>query len=106
MSKKYAIFAGALVVVLGIGIYTQITIFVVPRIGAVPEGRTVVMMRLNATKFIDSPDAMCERIQNGVSLMCRAIIMGKVISEAKILFRAPYNQTLYDIANDGKKYDR
>lgn len=87
-------------------IYTQITLFVVPPIGAVPEGRTVVMLRLNKTEFIDSPDAMCERIQGGVSLLCRGMVMGAVVKNTTILFRLPYLDWLYLASTGGKRYDR
>ena len=68
-------------------VYTQLTLFVIPPIGALPEGRTVIITRLNKTEFIDSPDAMCERIQGGVSLLCRGMIMGAVVEKAKIKVR-------------------
>jgi hypothetical protein len=87
-------------------IYTQITIFVVPPIGALPEGKTVIITRLNKTKFIDSPDGMCERIQGGVSLLCRGMIMGAVIEKSTILLRLPYSSRLYSISTGGKVYDR
>ncbi|QEY70481.1 hypothetical protein [Pseudomonas denitrificans (nom. rej.)] len=96
----------AVVVILAIAIYTQITIFVVPPIGAVPEGRTVIMLRLNKTEFIDSADAMCERIQGGVSLLCRGITMAAVVNNTKILARLPYSRSLYLISTGGKTYDR
>ena len=51
---------GVVVVVLAaIVVYLQVTVFAVQPMGALPEGRTVVMSRLNTTKFIDSADAMC-----------------------------------------------
>lgn len=87
-------------------IYTQITLFVIPPIGALPEGRTIVITRLNKTEFIDSPDAMCERIQGGVSLLCRGVVMGAVVDKATILARLPYSSWLYRISTDGKSYDR
>lgn len=87
-------------------IYTQITLFVIPPIGAIPEGKTVVITRLNKTEFIDSPDAMCERIQGGVSLLCRGMVMGAVVNKATILARLPYSSWLYSISTDGKSYDR
>lgn len=87
-------------------IYTQITIFVVPPIGALPEGKTVIITRLNKTEFIDSPDGMCERIQGGVSLLCRGMIMGAVIEKSTILLRLPYSSWLYSISTGGKVYDR
>lgn len=83
---------------------TQITIFVIPPIGAVPDGRTVIITRLDKTQFIDSPDAMCERIQGGVSLLCRGMVMGVVVGKSTILARLPYSEWLYGISTGGKTY--
>ncbi|QLL15458.1 hypothetical protein [Pseudomonas chlororaphis] len=94
------------VALIAVVIYTQITIFVVPPIGAVPEGRTVIMLRLNKTNFIDSADAMCDRLQGGVSLLCRGVTMGAVVSKTKIIVRLPYSEWLYLISTGGKKYER
>lgn len=87
-------------------VYTQLTIFVVPPIGALPEGRTVVILRLNKTQFIDSPDAMCDRIQGGVSLLCRGMVLGAVVEKTKILLRLPYMDWLYLISTGGKRFER
>jgi hypothetical protein len=95
-----------IVAVVAIVIYTQLTIFVVPPIGAVPEGRTVIMLRLNKTNFIDSADAMCERLQGSVSLLCRGVTMGAVVSKTKIIVRLPYSEWLYLISTGGKHYER
>jgi hypothetical protein len=86
--------------------YTQITIFIIPPIGALPEGKTIIITRLNKTEFIDSPDGMCDRIQGGVSLLCRGIIMGAVVEKSTILLRLPYSSWLYSISTGGKEYDR
>jgi hypothetical protein len=88
-----------------VGIYTQLTLFVVQPIGALPEGRTVVILRLNKTDFIDSPDAMCERIQGGVSLLCRMMVLGTVLEKSTILLRLPYSEWLYNISTNGKTYE-
>jgi hypothetical protein len=104
--KKNQTIALVIVAVLAVTIYTQITIFVVPPIGALPEGKTVIITRLNKTEFIDSPDGMCERIQGGVSLLCRGVIMGAVIEKSTILLRLPYSSWLYSISTGGKEYDR
>jgi len=87
-------------------VYTQITIFAVPPIGAVPEGRTVVMLRLNKTNFIDSADAMCVRIQGYVSLMCRGMTMAGVVKATTIIARLPYSETIYKISTGGETYER
>ena len=86
--------------------YTQLTLFVIPPIGALPEGRTVIITRLNKTEFIDSPDAMCERIQGGVSLLCRGMVMGAIVEKATILARLPDSAWRYSTATGGKSYDR
>ena len=105
MKKSHTI-ALVITAVLIVVIYTQITIFVVPPIGALPEGKTVIITRLNKTEFIDSPDGMCERIQGGVSLLCRGMVMGAVIEKSTILLRLPYSSWLYSISTGGKTYDR
>jgi hypothetical protein len=105
MKTKHTI-ALVIIAVLMVVIYTQITIFVVPPIGALPEGKTVIITRLNKTEFIDSPDGMCERIQGGVSLLCRGMTMGAVIEKSTILMRLPYSAWLYSISTGGKTYDR
>jgi len=84
---------------------TQFSLFVIPPIGAVPEGRTLVISRLTNLHFVDSPDAVCERIQGGVNLLCRGMVMGKVASEAKILLRLPYSKTLDRMSTGGRVYE-
>jgi len=98
--------AAALTAAIAAAIYTQITLFVVPPIGAVPEGRTVIMLRLNKTNFIDSPDGMCDRMQGGVSLLCRGMTMAAVVEKTKIIARLPYSDWLYLQSTDGKRFNR
>jgi len=100
--------AVALVVVLLVVllIRTQVTIFVVPPIGAVPEGRTLIISRLNRGEFVDSADAMCERMQGGVNLLCRGMVLGAVAKNATVFLRLPYSESLYLISTGGKVYDR
>jgi len=107
MSRRKALtVVSVLLVVGGLVAYTQLTFFVIPPIGAVPEGRTVLMSRSRATRFVDSPDAVCERIQGGVSLLCRGVVMGQALNGATIYARLPYSRTLYLLSTDGKTYDR
>ena len=104
--KKHQTLALIIAAVLAVLIYTQLTIFVIPPIGALPEGKTIIITRLNKTEFIDSPDGMCDRIQGGVSLLCRGMIMGVIIEKSTILLRLPYSSWLYSISTGGKEYDR
>jgi hypothetical protein len=80
--------------VVAVIVYTQVTIFVVPPMGAVPEGKTLVISRLNKTEFVDSADAMCERLQGRVSLLCRGMVLDAVAKNATIHLRLPYNDSL------------
>lgn len=91
--------------VLAILIYTQITIFVIQPIGILPEGKTLIISRLNKTQFIDSADAMCERMQGSVNLFCRIGALGAVTSNSTIFMRLPYSSWLYSISTSGKEYD-
>ena len=84
-----------------------LTIFVVPPIGALPEGRTIVIPRMDQMSFIESPDGMCLRVQDGVSLLCRGLMLGSLnLTETPILVRLPYSEFLYLMTTDGQKFDR
>ena len=87
-------------------LYTQITIFVIRPIGALPEGKTLIMLRMGAMDFIDSADAICARKMGGVSLLSRGVVLGKVGENATILARLPYSEGLYLLSTGGKTYDR
>ena len=89
-------------------IYTQITIFVVQPLGAVPEGRTLILWRRQKTNFIDSADAFCAREMGGVSLLCRVGVLGGIArDEGKgILLRMPYSESLYLISTGGVTYEK
>jgi len=106
MEDKKATAGSIIAIVLALICYTQLTIFIVPPIGAVPDGKTIVILRLNKTNFIDSADALCERTQGGVNLFCRGAMLAGVANNATILFRLPYIESLYLISTDGKTYSR
>jgi predicted Zn finger-like uncharacterized protein len=86
--------------------YTQFTIFVIQPIGALPEGRTLLIPRLKNFQFIDSADAMCARSESGVSLLCRGILLGAVAKNSKIYARFPYSEWLYLISTNGHTYSK
>ena len=83
-----------------------LTVFIIQPIGAVPEGRTLIISRMNSMNFIDSADAWCERQMGGVNLICRMGVLGRIGSEATIYARLPYSATLYGISTGGVAYDR
>ena len=69
-----------------------------------PEGKTLITSRLKNSKFIDSADAMCERIQGKVNLICRGMVIGAVAKNATVYARLPYSESLYLISTNGNKY--
>lgn len=85
---------------------SQITFFVIQPIGAIPEGRTLVILRLEDGRLVDSADAMCERKMGGVSLLCRLAVLGAVAEKSNILLRLPYSKSLYLWSTGGAEYDR
>lgn len=97
----------ALVLITLVG-YTQLTIFVVQPIGAIPDGLTILVWRREKTKFIDSVDAVCAREMGGVSLLCRVgVLAGIAGKEADgILLRMPYSKTLYLLSTGGLRYGK
>lgn len=104
--KRKSFIGLAVAAVICIAIYTQLTVFVIPPIGMVPEGKTIIIPRQSNTQFIDSPDGMCERMNGGVSLLCRGIAIASVGKDVTVLARLPYSSTLYSISTGGKSYDR
>jgi len=105
-NRSVPILLFALILIGVIIVYTQLTIFVIQPLGALPEGKTLIIYRLNKTNFIDSADAMCERISGKVNLLCRGVVLGAVAKNAEILMRLPYSETLYLISTNGAKYER
>jgi len=70
---------GALILIACLAVYTQLTIFVVPPIGAVPDGRTLILWRYSIQadgvvkglklEFVDTADAACTRTMGYVNLL-------------------------------------
>ena len=83
---------------------TQLTLFAVQPIGAVPEGRTMVIWRADTMKLIDSADAWCERQTKTVSIMCRALVLAQIVEEDVIIATLPYSETLYLWSTDGRRF--
>ena len=94
-----------LLLLLGVVACTQLCLFVVQPIGAVPDGRTLILRRTGKLRFIDSADALCERETGGVSLLCRGAALGAVGRDGTVLARLPYSKLLYSISTGGHEYE-
>lgn len=73
--KTIGIIVAIVLIVSGLYFYFSFTIFVIQPIGAIPEGRTLIINRLNKMNFIDSADGFCERNTGGVSLFGRMAVL-------------------------------
>jgi hypothetical protein len=91
-----------LTLILFIFIFTQFTIFIIPPIDALPKGKTILIFRLSSGKFIDSPDAMCKRVEGSLNSLCRLAVVNAVLKKSKILVKLPYSKILYRISIAGK----
>lgn len=93
--RKFTI-ALVVLTVTAIGIWLSgIRIIIIQPIGAIPNGVTVIVSGIHNVNFIDSPDAICNRTQGGVSLLCRGATAGAIANKGTILMRLPYSETLF-----------
>ena len=88
--------------------FLSLTVFVIPPIGGLPEGKTLVILKREKTRFIDSPDAFCARELDGVSPECRATVLGGILGREAdpVLLTLPYSRWLYLLSTDGAEYER
>ena len=103
--KKLFLVLGLLLIICGALAYAKLTFFVIQPIGAIPEGETIIMQRTGKLNFIDSADAICERIEGRVSLLCRGFVLAEILKN-EIYLKLPYSETLYFISTGGKTYGR
>ena len=102
--NKKTIYAAIGIIVVVVILATQITIFAIQPLGSFPEGVTIVMLRGQGTKLFDSADAMCMRMQDGVSFLCRAMAISAVAEEGSILLRLPYMRWAYILSTGGVEF--
>lgn len=74
-----------------------VKVIVIPPIGAVPEGATLITTGLDGAmvNYLDSADAMCQRSIGSVNLFCRGMMLAGIAKVATIQARLPYSETLY-----------
>jgi hypothetical protein len=100
-AKLKIILAAVAVVVLMI-LASQMGMYTVQPIGALPSGVTLIIWRASGEPLFNSPDAVCLTAQGSVSLLCR----GQAISHApadRVILRLPYMEWM---STGGKTFDR
>jgi hypothetical protein len=95
----------ALVAAVIIALGSQLGVYTVQPIGALPEGGTIIVWRASGEPLFNSPDAECLRIQQGVSLLCRGLAFGQAPVD-RIVLRLPYIEGAYLLSTGGQSFDR
>ena len=93
MKKKILIPAFVIFFIL---LVTQVSIFIIPPLGMLPQGKTLVILKLDKMKFLDNPDSYCLRELNP-NLLCRGMVIAS-LSNTIVLLKLPYSETLYSIS--------
>ena len=94
--KKALLAILGLLLTLGIVIWLGgVRIVVIQPIGAIPDGVTAIVVGVKNVNLIDSPDAICNRHEGGVSLWCRGREAAAIAKNGRIIARLPYSETLF-----------
>src|SRR4051794_21060444 len=96
--KPAVILASILLAVPLIAFLSGMRIFVIKPIGAIPEGRTVLLHGAPGLNWVDSPDALCMRTTGSVTLFCRMAALGAAVKDTTIVARLPYSSVLDAVA--------
>jgi hypothetical protein len=102
--RRSGLVAFLVLVALAVFVYMTMGVYTIQPIGALPEGRTILVWRGSNEPFFNSADATCLRIQNEVSLMCRLIALGKAPTD-RIILRLPYMEWTYKMSTGGKTFE-
>lgn len=97
--------APLIIAVLLLMLYTQVGLYSIQPIGAIPQGGTVLVWRQGGEPFFNSPDGTCLRVQDGVSIMCRLAAMGQAPVD-RIILRLPYLHWAYLASTGGQTFER
>lgn len=105
MNGRIAMVITGVIILIGLALCTQVGLYSVQPIGALPEGITLVVWRWSGVPFFDSPDGECLRRTGGVSLLCRGVAMGNAPKD-DIILRLPFWEFAYLQSTDGQTFNR
>jgi hypothetical protein len=96
-----------MILVLLIAFYFIFGFITIQPIGVIPDGLTLLVIRAGTQlKFFDSPDAICQRTMDGVSLLCRGMVMSSIAENVTIVLRLPFFESFYLASTGGYTYGR
>lgn len=84
---------------------TQIGLYTIQPIGAIPQGGTALVWRRGGEPFFNSPDGACLRAQGEVSILCRLAALGQAPAD-RVILRLPYQHWAYLASTGGRAFDR
>jgi hypothetical protein len=84
---------------------SQLELYAVQPIGALPQGITLIVWRHGQEPFFNSPDAMSLKATGGVSLLSRGLALGAAPVD-RVILRLPYIEAAYLLSTGGKQFDR
>lgn len=100
-----ALLAAALLAALLFGAYSATGLYSIQPIGAIPHGVTLLVWRREDDPFFNSPDALCLKAQQGVSLLCRMMAISKGPKD-DIIIRLPFIEAAYLASTDGRSFQK
>jgi hypothetical protein len=103
--SKYKTIIIIIITVLLLIMVSRIGFYTVQPIGALPEGITLIVWRISDEPIFNSPDAVCLKLQEGVSLLCRGLAMAQAPVD-RIILRLPYMDWAYLKSTGGQAFDR
>ena len=86
-------------------VISQLGVYTIQPIGALPEGVTAIVRRAPGEPFFSSPDSMCLKVQGYVSLLCRAAALAEAPVD-RIVVRLPYMEWAYLMSTGGKTFEQ
>lgn len=114
MIKRAATILLTLVMIISLIFYWNFTVFVVHPVttaqtapaqtGFAQTGATLVVPRTDRLTFVDSADAMCDRLSGQVNADCRAAMQSGAFAASDIYAQLPYFDWLFNYSTGGKPY--
>jgi len=99
------LFLGIVFLVILVILFIKVGFYTVQPIGSIPEGVTLLVWRAGGEPTFNSPDAVCLKIQDGVSLLCRGMALAQAPID-RIIVRLPYMHWAYLRSTGGLAFDR
>jgi hypothetical protein len=103
--KKNKAVVWIIVIIVLVIAYTQLGLFSVQPIGALPEGVTLLVLRPKGRPFLDSPDRLCLDTMGGVNLLCRGMAISAAVENYTIISKLPFMNWAYTGSTKGMIYE-